>query len=623
MNKVRDLIIATLSGKNKPLTISEIALISKVDRHAVARNLDTLELLGKVRKIEQGNAKKYYLVTSLPVSGLIDISSDLIMIVDTDLNVQYINTAAEKKLGITTSNLAGERIDLLNADFFSSDEVIEGLKNYSPNKVFRTEITHTDGCIYGVSILGLSLAIGKNLIAIIAEDITGKKQAEQKIIESEEKYKALFNATADPVFVIDPDTGRIIDANPAACRVYGYEHDEMIRLQNTDLSAEPEKTLEATRNFQQYIPLRYHRHKDGRVFPVEFANNLFSLQEKTFILATARDITKRMEIEQALRDSEGILRLIAENIDEAFWMANVDMSKMYYISPSYERIWGCSRESLYESPRSFIDAIHDEDRERIIADLEIKKRGLPFDHEYRIVRPDGTLRNIWDRGFPISDVSGHVSRYVGVATDVTSHKHAEIEIRESEERYHAIFDRSPIAIVLYDSVGGLQHINPAAMKLFGAEDIRDLEDFSLFNAPNLRDEYKNRLKRGETVHFQGPFDFGKIKAGNFFSTCRDGIIWLDVLITPLGDHGKPVTGYLVQIQDIDERKRAEDKLDETAKVLRFLTEVTRHDISNQIADLEQILNSPPDTQARTVIRDCIARARESIKRINKMIEAPP
>ena len=100
MDNVHELIIATLSDHPAALTITEIASFSGLNRHAVARHLDTLELLGKVRKIQQGNAKKYFRVTSVPVSGLIDISSDLIIIVDKNLVIQYINNAAEQKLGL-------------------------------------------------------------------------------------------------------------------------------------------------------------------------------------------------------------------------------------------------------------------------------------------------------------------------------------------------------------------------------------------------------------------------------------------------------------------------------------------------------------------------------------------
>lgn len=618
MDKGHDQIIATLSGNKKPLTITEIATISGLNRHTVARQLDVLEILGKVRKIEQGNAKKFYLVVSVPVSGLIDISSDLIVIVDKDLIVHYVNSAAAKKLGLAGNFVGGERLDLLNADIFSSDKVIEGLKNYSPNKVFRTEISHTDGCIYGISILELALEVGKNLIAITAEDITEKKRIEKTIFESEEKYKALFTACADPFFLIDQETGRIIDANPAASRVYGYDHAELLTLKNTDLSYEPEKTKQATRKTRSFIPLRFHKDKNGRVFPVEFTASNLTIQGRLYILATGRDITRRIKAEVSRLQSEEAFRLIAETIDEAFWMADVHISKNFYISPSYERIWGRTRESLCENPQSFIDSIHPDDKERIIADYEVKKKGMAFDHEYRIIHPDGTIRYIWDRGFPVTDNQGRVYRYVGVAMDISERKIAEKAIFESEERYHAIFDQSPIAIELFDAEGMLIRANRSFLTMFGITDIEDIRKLSFLSYPHLTGDLKQQLQRRETVHLQAPFDFDQSKAGNYFQSTREGIIWLDILITPLGEKIEPITGYMVQILDITKEKVAEREHDETSKKLRLLTTLGKNDIYNQTNALHLALDLALNTSDRTTLEDSLTLAQISTTRIEKI-----
>ncbi|HUR32409.1 MAG TPA: PAS domain-containing protein [Vicinamibacterales bacterium] len=164
----------------------------------------------------------------------------------------------------------------------------------------------------------------------------------------------------------------------------------------------------------------------------------------------ARDITDRVRIEQDLRQQLRELRQfsasqiqeikrsqarfidIAETIDEVFWMADPAVTRMIYISPGYERIWGRSCASLYEDPRSFIEAIHPDDRERVLDDLRCQREGLPFDHEYRIVRPDGTVLWIWDRGFPVRNPDGAVDRYIGVAQDISVRKASEAAVRRQE-----------------------------------------------------------------------------------------------------------------------------------------------------------------------------------------------
>src|SRR5205807_2193202 len=117
---------------------------------------------------------------------------------------------------------------------------------------------------------------------------------------------------------------------------------------------------------------------------------------------TSTDIEDRKRAADALRESEEKFRQIAENIREVFWMRTPDMEKILYVSPAYESVWGRSLESLHDCPRSFMDAIHEEDRDPAIGIIEAG-REHGFEVEYRIVRPDGSVRWIRSRGFPVKD----------------------------------------------------------------------------------------------------------------------------------------------------------------------------------------------------------------------------
>ena len=110
---------------------------------------------------------------------------------------------------------------------------------------------------------------------------------------------------------------------------------------------------------------------------------------------------------------------MTENIDEVFWIADPEVTTMYYISPAYEEIWGRTCESLIQCPRSFLDSVHPEDREELLANLAANAAGKPYSVQYRIVRPDGTIRWILDRGFPVFDEHGNLYRCAGIAEDIT------------------------------------------------------------------------------------------------------------------------------------------------------------------------------------------------------------
>jgi PAS domain S-box-containing protein len=151
-------------------------------------------------------------------------------------------------------------------------------------------------------------------------------------------------------------------------------------------------------------------------------------------------VTERDRSEADLRESEKRFRQMAENVVEVFFLTDVGATEMYYVSPAYEAIWGVSCKSLYERPRSWSDAIHPEDRERasgVFAEMETVGG---FDLEYRIVRPDGGLRWIRVRGFPIRDESGKIYRVAGIATDVTETKEAEIELRRTNRALTMLSD---------------------------------------------------------------------------------------------------------------------------------------------------------------------------------------
>lgn len=146
------------------------------------------------------------------------------------------------------------------------------------------------------------------------------------------------------------------------------------------------------------------------------------------------DVTEKRQIEEGLRVSEERFREMAENIRDVFYMRDTE-GRMLYVSPAYEDIWGRSCESLYADPDSWSDAVHPDDR---AATQERTRSGLllgSFDFEYRIVRPDHSVRWIESRGFPVRDAAGRIVRVAVVAADITARKRAEVSIQRLNRVY--------------------------------------------------------------------------------------------------------------------------------------------------------------------------------------------
>jgi PAS domain S-box-containing protein len=144
------------------------------------------------------------------------------------------------------------------------------------------------------------------------------------------------------------------------------------------------------------------------------------------------DVSARKRLELALRQSDERFRQIAGSIDDVFWLTGPESGELFYINPAFERVWGRSCESLYASPHSWFDAIHPEDRDRVRQSLA-KQRTGGWDEEFRIVRPDGTIRWTRSRAYPVRDAAGHVHRVAGVARDVTEQHLLEEQVRQGQK----------------------------------------------------------------------------------------------------------------------------------------------------------------------------------------------
>jgi PAS domain S-box-containing protein len=189
------------------------------------------------------------------------------------------------------------------------------------------------------------------------------------------------------------------------------------------------------------------------------------------VLAVANSQNRRSE--NHLRKSEERFRRMAETIDDVFWMAGVGIKSMLYISPAYERVWGRSRESLITDPRSFLDAVHLEDRPRVESLFRMQAVGKPFENEYRVVRPDGSIRWVHDRGFPVTDAQGNVTHYAGVAQDITQRRSDQAALA----LFRALIDRT---------TDGIEVVDPETARFL------DVNEKSCVDSGYTRDEYLSK-----------------------------------------------------------------------------------------------------------------------------------
>jgi PAS domain S-box-containing protein len=251
---------------------------------------------------------------------------------------------------------------------------------------------------------------------------------------TEREYKSVFDSTLEAILILD-DQGICLEANPAAQLMFGTRRDELVGQPIGKFCGGGNDFEGSWRRFLD----RKHEHceaqvvrRDGKVIFVEYTAKANYLAGKH--VAVLRDISRRKQAEAALRESEERFQQMATNIQEIFWMLDVENMKVLYVNQAYETITGRSCESLQEDPKSYEDVIHPEDRVRVLSRLGEAVKTGQFDEEFRIIRPDNTTRWVWVRGFPVRDSAGTVRRLAGITQDVSARKSAEEEIARNLDR---------------------------------------------------------------------------------------------------------------------------------------------------------------------------------------------
>ncbi|MBZ5568586.1 MAG: PAS domain S-box protein [Acidobacteriia bacterium] len=262
-------------------------------------------------------------------------------------------------------------------------------------------------------------------------DITQRKRAELQ-------YRTLFENINDAAFVTsisqDGMPARFKQVNDVACRRLGYSRAELLQLSPEDIDA-PEFLSQRASVMARLAagePVLFETlqvAKDGHRISVELSARRFNFEGEPAVLAIARDITERKRVEAALRESEEQFRQLAENIHEVFFIVAAEPPRMIYTSPAYQQVWGRSRDELYERANAWTDSVHPEDRENAVEVFRRCLTGAPVESEFRVIRPDGELRWIHARSFPVCDPGGKFLRAVGIAEDVTERRRVLEEVR--------------------------------------------------------------------------------------------------------------------------------------------------------------------------------------------------
>jgi len=264
-----------------------------------------------------------------------------------------------------------------------------------------------------------------------------KRSPAETFVDKAELGRLLLESTGEAICALDM-MGHCTFCNSASLRLLRYKdpveligrsmHDTMhhTRPNGTPYPSDECRICLAFRRGQAtHVDDEVIWRSDGTSFPVECWS--YPVRENHFLIGavvTFVDISERRRAEHAQQQSAEMFRQLAENIREIFFIVTPDPPKMAYVSPAYEEVTGRSRQELYDRVDAWIDLVHPEDRHHVLNVFEQSLRGVATAMEYRLIRPDGSVRWIHARSFPAEDSQGKLCRIVGIAEDITDRKRA-------------------------------------------------------------------------------------------------------------------------------------------------------------------------------------------------------
>ena len=327
----------------------------------------------------------------------------------------------------------------------------------------------------------------------------------------------------------------------------------------------------------------------------------------TAINVVCQEVTAQRAAADALKRSESRFSELAQHIEDVFWLTDASLERIIYVSPAYETIWGRKVSDCYENPEAWIEGIHPDDRDAVRAAFYAGIREGRYDEEYRIVRPDGCVRWVRDRGYVVRDEDARIMRFAGVATDITERHEMEQALRHSEEEYRASFALSAVGQGHADpETGRFLRVNEQFCVITGYSE-QEMLWLSYFDLTHPEDRESDReafraMIRGEVPKYVAERRYVR----------KDGTIaWVHVEAVLLYDETGQPKHTVGVVTDITARKQAEDALKDANRRKDEFLAMLAHELRNPLAPMRNALELMQLVQP---VETRLAHAREIMDR---------
>jgi len=587
----------------------------KVKDSKILREYSRRELEEELEKSEE----KYRL--------FIENATDLITIVDSKFKIEFINPIHKKIMGYEFDDLVGTKaFALIHPD--DLENVLQAFKTlietHEGSVVAR--IKHKEGHYVWTETNGkMFLDHEKRAKALLfTRDITERMKAAQKIQDSKNRYRDLADSLPEVIFEMDLNYN-IVYTNSFATKIFGYSHEDFkkgltafqfLTPEHKDLVVEKiKKIIKAEYVEPLVIPLK---RKDGTFFHADIhATRIIKEDEIVGIRCVIHDITEMKEAQERIEESEEKFRSIAEQSLMGICIIQDEVVK--YINQTLADLLGYSIEEVLNwKPNEFFKTIHPEDKKMIIElatkSPEESKNGIRF-YEARGINKTGKI--IWLEVYYKPMLFQNKPAFLISFIDISQRKEAQENLKESEEKYRFLFEKSPFSILLIDSTSRIVDCNPSIEKLLGYSK-NELIGKKYSKLPIIPKPYLPillerlaRIVKGEEIP---PLDLELFK--------KDGsLVWVNIELNLVNIGGKPfivVMGY-----DISESKEVETKLKELDIMRKDFIDKASHELKTPITTVYgayQLLENFYKEKFSSEELDIFEMAFSGTKRLKKLVD---
>jgi two-component system sporulation sensor kinase A len=510
--------------------------------------------------------------------SIAETSFNAILNLDLEGYITYISAVAETIIGYKPEEIAGKnfRSFLTESEIYKVAQPFIEVMNGKSIRGLELELRRKDGSLVPVEINSSPIVKDGKIVGVQAaiRDITERKQMEQELRDSEEKFRAISTSAKDAIVLMD-DEGRISYWNPAAEKTFGYAKEEII----------------GKLAFETIIPKRFHEamskeveifretgtgevigklleltaiRRDGTEFPIELSISTFRMKGKWHSLGIVRDITVRKQMEQKILESEERLRLFIEYAPDAIYINDLN-GKILDGNKQAETLTGYKKEEIMGKNMFEAGLLPQRYLSKAAEALEKNIRGEKTGpDEFELTRKDGSLVVVEISTFPVTR-AGKVE-VIGIARDITERKKIEEALKESQELYKTLFESANDSLLYLDASGRIVDVNEKAVQTFGGskeellgKHFAQIEVLSPEDLPKLLNVF-TRIVEGKESYLD--LLIRNKKGEERYLECSSSIL----------KTASKTLGVLVIARDVTERNNMQRKLQEYSQQLETIVE---------------------------------------------------